>query len=575
VTASPNGNSEFAQITRKSEIINKDVEVNFGESRDDFVTLTGRVLDREGQPISYARVDLLNKVTLIDTDLIQKSQSVKCNKDGAFKVFKLLPGRYDVNMEMPEFEAYINWGELVFNKPGTYEKDLSFVGNGAAVRGAVVAAPGTELPDDTYLGVYANNEQSGKQYGTKLNLEYSTFYFHHLPAGSYTFIYSDCDPVRGVKLIDGQVIDNLRLIVNPKGELRMLLEGFTDEELKPLFVIIGPIMDRDQEFALKEREQKWTLNEGDYHLYLAMSGLGAVDRDFHISPKTTTDLVFHADDVRGLAPQTIKGSLKLSSGAPVPGVDLNFSTHQYIIPKGYKMSCKTDEEGLFVLNKMAPGRWSVQCNIEFLNFDKKCTLTTYIHDLAIPSKANPSFTLDLVLSSGAISGRIVDKNSGAPITEQSVKWRVWLGDVNMRWMGELYGDLGSAFEFNHVSPGDYIIYIYYPGFERYTTKPFFITPGQVLDLGDIPLSGCGIIEIEVKNRSGEAIWFRALCNNKPMSGSSVNQKKSEMGKKLFTQLPLGEAIIEVFSHGYKSEKLKVELLPAKKVALLVVLKQLK
>jgi len=568
VKASPSDGVAFIEVTKKAEIINKDIEVSFGNTTEKLVIWKGKVLDRDGQPMKSAKLKLQLKAILVKTDLIVSNDyKGTCNKDGCFELPKLLPGRYDVDVWCPEFAEYLNWGEVVFDKPGLFEKDLPFIGRGAVVSGVVVVAPGAKLPEDTDISVLAYNFEKSTQQETQLNLDDSTFYFPYLPSGTYSFYCRYCDPAHLVKLNDGQVVDNLRLVAYPKGELRIFLEGFTDEELKNLVVTIDSIEGQERSFPVNEKEHKWTLNEGDYILYLGKQEQSCLNRKFHITLGATTDLVFHADELINLSPLTIKGSLKDSSGAPIPGAYLGFSTRHHVYRTSHEITCKTDKNGLFVSTNMRPGRWSVRCRIELPEFGQKSTLSTYIYGLVIPEIVDSSFSLDLVLSSCAIVGRIIDGESGMPINGDLDPWRVLIGDANMRWMGELYGKMGSVFEINHVSSGEYIICVQVPGYKQYVSKQVSVAEGRIVDLGDIRLTGCGILLLEVKSISGEPLRFEATCNRERMGGHSGNQMTLSKGKILFTDLTLGETIIEVKSHGYKTEQYKVNLLPAQKVTL--------
>jgi hypothetical protein len=192
---------------------------------------------------------------------------------------------------------------------------------------------------------------------------------------------------------------------------------------------------------------------------------------------------------------------------------------------------------------------------------------SYIYGISIPPNEDDSFFLDLVLSSGIIKGRIVDSITSNPLEKGAHAWKVRLGKRGGRkFMGEVTGT-ESRFEVHYVAPGAYSLMVNVPGYRSHLVESVTVGEGAVVDLGDIPVAPCGILQVEAVSTTGEPIQFFAYCNGERIGQFEENVRELGKGKKLFTQLPTGKAVIEVSANDHQSRKYSIELLPARIVTL--------
>lgn len=572
----------FTEETKKVLVVDRDVEVNFGPDAG-HVTWSGTLIDYTGLPLEGAWIQAKSIEAFEPAAASDPPRQGWSGKEGRFKLTKLVPGRYDVKnwVPRPGEEKYIYesmvihdavpWGDVVFEEPGEVEQDLHIPGEGSIVAGIVVEeCTGTPLLN-RYAGVGARKrgEEVDQDFWTSVDQETGCFCLRNLGAGTFNLFLSGpglhSETRTGFKVSSGQVIEDVVFRVPRMGELHLILEGFSEEELKRGYHDAVRIKLSSSEGStlpplnIEKRETMHVLKEGKWEAVIGHEDMGWVTRGFTILRESPVKItVLRGELTLQEADLTVPGRLLSAEGNPLAEAELWFRAKEK--RKGWGAAqCVTDKEGAFMAERLMPGHFTVTCRLS------TASRTIYIENVLIPENPPKDFHLDLVLPGGKITGTLLDKQTGLPISPASFGWRVCLVKaIGYSWVSQSVEKEGHSFTLFGIPAGEHILTATAPGYHGFQSDPFTFTDGEIKEFGAIHMEPCGVVELEVVDTSGNPLQhYWASCNGKRMGGHTGNEWITSPGKKCFWLLPLGPATIKVDANNHKSQEVSVVLEPAR------------
>jgi hypothetical protein len=190
----------------------------------------------------------------------------------------------------------------------------------------------------------------------------------------------------------------------------------------------------------------------------------------------------------------------------------------------------------------------------------------YLGQLVLkPASPNP-YTLDFVMHTGEVTGKVCDGHTGKPLDEEI--WKIF-ADVSFRhdpWKMKRWcyvGEKDSRFRIICVPEGELQLAVIVPGYLYHYSKPFRLEQGEKKDLGEIPLfpSG-GILDLKVKDPEGRILTDYEVCNLGDPSGMSpIYKMHVSPGRMRITGLPAQKVTFSVLTENYEPQKMTVELKP--------------
>jgi len=568
-------------------------------SRD--IVWKGTLIDYDGKPAQgvFIKPDLVKALHAADRP--KGETTVESAGGGAFEIAGLVPGEYTLQLAFgANFgrTEWIEWGPLLFEKPGLVEKDILVAdGLGAIVAGVVVdAATGQPIRRppreplgmiDFYVGL-SNPEINDQGIAGVVDNETGTFCLRGLQPHLYTLhligpgLYSKILPAFA-DTRKKKIIDDIKLTVPPLGEIAFRLSGFADDELRrnlkvyfemqwgpPLFPYI----------ILLSSSQALAVPEGKGIATFKHDILGSVVRPFHIKRGETSEITLDRSDFATTEPAAaaVKIRLKNADGTPRAGMLLGFEKNMRYKPGfgGPAPGGVTDRAGCLSIDAIEPGIWSAWCaNItpEKIALFKKRNilhqlegelLVSTFHGLEIPSSLPPDFAIELVLPDGVIRGTLCHKGTGLPLSEQDLVMRsVMVNDPgqNYRIVGLSLATTDHRFELSAIPAGTYQLGVAAFGFGEYRSEIFTLAEREVLDMGKILLEPVGTAEIEVFDSAGNPLDARFDWKDKKGYASIFGLDSVELakGRTAIGNLPLGPLAIEVRARHFKSETITLEI----------------
>ena len=219
----------FTEESRHVTLEDRDLRVDFGPT-DRHVTWKGRLMAGgeaapEGTRLHYS----LNQAR--DGSKHRINDKVRTGEDGAFRVVKLLPGRYSLVVNFPD-QDYISAGEIVFENPGPVERDVIL--DVAGLEGVLVDAE-TGLPFERgpcTVQVEMPGGSSGVR--TVRNIRDGRFRLAGLRPGTYRLSVMgpqvDRTRIESVEVLPGRITRDFRVPVHRGGQLTIEREGLGYEK---------------------------------------------------------------------------------------------------------------------------------------------------------------------------------------------------------------------------------------------------------------------------------------------------------------------------------------------------------
>jgi len=580
------------------------------------VVWRGRLIEYDGLPKKGVAIELRIVKALLPEDRPGKNIMKESGEDGAFEISGLVPGEYTLFLSFTISagrQQWIEWGPVVFDTPGTIEKDILVAeGQGAIVAGVVIdEATGLPLrrplkkPGDLidFVVRLHNPDLVREVIEVEVDCETGAFCLRNLPFALYNLyllgpgLNSKTLPAF-VDVREKKIIDNLRLTVPPIGEIRFLLLGFTERERRTLEADIeleGSPPTGPQAFFYKE-EVTWAAPAGKGRVTFSHEALGTVTRSLDIKKEEVFEITIQRSDFATTEPEACKVAvtLKKPDGKPLANATMGFNKKMRAIPflARSEHGGVTDSKGLLQIEKIEPGIWSAWCtlfspenyallmkNRNLLDLNETLG-TAVLHGIEIPESPGPDFKVDLVYPDGVIRGLLCDKTTVLPLEDAQMLLR-WImvndPDQHYRVCGLSLANSGSRFELTGIKAGRYQFGAAVFGYEHYLSEVFSFDEGDVLDLGKIMLVPVGTMEIEVVDPGGEPLQqFRLNWEGKSsvISIYGLDAIPISKDKTVFSNLPFGPLSVEVSSWGFEPKTITCDIEPNKRAKALVVLEPL-
>lgn len=190
-------------------------------------------------------------------------------------------------------------------------------------------------------------------------------------------------------------------------------------------------------------------------------------------------------------------------------------------------------------------------------------------DVVVPRGAPDPFPITLVLEGGEVHGTLSDARTGLPFDEAGPRWWVFLSDaLSGARVGELQGGhVGESFRLVGVAAGELRLTVLAHGHAQYIVPSLFLAEGQVLDVGDLALEPCGILDLTVRDASGRPTAFRATFDTSAATWWSSDPEKVETGHAVYSWLPPGAVTLTVGASDHLDQVFELDLAPGSSHAL--------
>jgi len=448
-----------------------------------------------------------------------------------------------------------------------------------------------------------HSSQKGSGFKCPVNPNDGTFCFRYLPEGAYDISLAGHGPVLSyypgfIKIKKGEIKDNIQITAPALGKLRLVLKGFSFEELKETRIRIAhengygyPTMP-----GLFIDDSEFIMATGTVDVELQYKELGTAFFTTQIKYNMKQDMEIHRSDLKHPSEDTLtlSGRINRTDGSPVVGARLEFVKAPMGIVIGpdcdteCSYSCISDSKGCFLIEDFRPGPWCIRCillnsstatkyqNGGIPRYPTETLPIVYFHKNILSNNPARTSILDLIVPSGIVTGTLYDALTGSPIKDDVPWWKVGLLEParGLRSPGQVKSGHGSGFELVGISKGEYIFYVAAFGYKIYQSIPFSLDEGQILDLGEINLQPTGMVEIYVTNPESEPIdKFRASWPGKNTQTVSLVSKKMHIspGRVLYGEMPFGTVKITVTAKGFKPEETMIQIEPNKKALLRLML----
>lgn len=568
--------TEFTREHKVVDVVDSDLEVNFGPA-EEYLTWRGILYGFDGEPTTSGGL------MVVPADMGMKEargyrlrRYAAFDEQGRFEVGKLLPGRYRVYWDK-EGKSPFGLGIFTLENRDPIERDID-LSRGASISGVLVDRE-TDKPIVGKRGTVQAWQSTSvrSSYSTDIDEE-GRFLLRGLTPGSYTLqakverTYSK--RLIGVKVGKEEHLKGLKLEFFSFGSLRLRLEGFEESGGNIPFSLSLASGRTGLKYyygthRIKESgilEKTYKLGSGSWKASLAIEDLGYLERTFDISPDEATEVIVSRSEVyphEGFV--TLSGRITRPGGGSAEGIALRFTAYGVPrLPEDHdSLEAVTNGEGRYILEGFKPGRWKVSAKLSDGGWNK-------LPQLWIPPDVEGSFTYDLELQEGEVRGILFDKETGLAFSSgQPREWKVSLQDVarDVYLCNFQGGDGGNRFELKGLASGEYQLLVEAEGYEDFQTGAFHLEEGQALDLGDIQLKPCGLLDLEVVNGAFEPVGeYTVVCD-----GRNRYYDRMPDGKRRYDKLPLGLVTLTIKAKGYFEKSVEVRLEPARPMDAQVVL----
>lgn len=248
------------------------------------------------------------------------------------------------------------------------------------------------------------------------------------------------------------------------------------------------------------------------------------------------------------------GSLSWSDGSPVKGASLRFrAVEGTAVERGASsFSVKTDAGGKFKGAGLQPGGWRLRAS-------SREGWSVNLPDLSLPDHPGTVTPINLVISSGSLSGTICSSATGLPISHSNVCLVSLLEAGTNRAVSTCRKLPGiDRFRLIGVPQGDYRYQINVDGFDYFQSETIFVAEGSDLLLGKVLLEPCGVVDLEVVDLSGHPIKsYRVVCVETGRPAAPVRSLPG--GKRRFDKLPFGLVGISLNAGGFREKTIALSI----------------
>lgn len=561
----------FTSEKRNVLLKNRDVEVIFSAALPDYVTWRGTLFDPGGQPAARGKITISR-----DTTYPWKSGSYLRNRygttdeSGNFEIFKLLPGRYEVRVQLfrdSKRTQWMNRGIYSFDVPGLVEKDIHC--SGATIMGRVLGSNG----QGGIINARLAGEQGGGVFSTQFDKE-GRFRLAGLRKGSYAvtaseYGYTSSSETVTVQISDENHVRDLLLTFPASGELVINVAGITESEARDSRVCFfrdgeSPYMRRDSlRFEIESGfGVRRSMAPGRWNITVSIRNLGFLTRTYVISADRETKLDLNRGElVFDSQPVTVRGRVTDLGGAPVAGIEVVFMVSDVPLLadtlQGRDVQAVTDANGDYSCAGLLPGIWSINVRTQGRPEEGSGWVKKRI---IVPQDPSDPFTVNLMIPSGAVTGILANSDTGLPCDmhagdRSTQEWSGWLINVESDERHYSQSGRGTRFRLPSVPPGEYTLMMDAFGFFKYRSDPFRLAEGQTLDLGQIPLDPCGVMDLEAVDREGKSVKKLDVYSNE------VKMRGYFRGKCTIDKLPVGSARIRIAANGFRDSEFSVDLRP--------------
>lgn len=582
--------AKFTAEETKVEIIDRDVEVNFGPWPSS-VTWRGALVDVEGLPPVTARIYCRAIEYFGDRppgwNRSSRGSFFYSADDGSFERRKLLPGRYGVRVYFgPHFRRRIDCGEVSFPEPGVVEKEIRVPGG--AVRGTVVDEGTGAAPAVRFLSVKAvARADEDRRHETAIDAG-GEFILRGLPAGFYSVTVDlRLDGRKGrvdnLEVVEGELLDGIEIRVPSReaagGFVKLTFVDFIDQEGAFTMLRFGDSERANKlvtaiSLSSKEGTCSWLgsmpFDEGLWTVTVEVIGFGRVEKPFEIFKGGTTDVqLFRSEFTTTGTGVDVEGTIRWTGGEPAAQARIRVESEKLLGPEqGITLEAAAGDDGAFTLQGLIPGKWKVA--VEPASGGRRCFPL-----LDVPREAVSPLRHDIVLPRGTVRGTLVDGLTGQPIDTGSSPWRALLLSPEKRyhdsywwtslegreeWLVRLDGaNSGPSLIMAGIPAGTYIVRVEAEGYFEYASDPITLAEGGDLDLGAIRLEAGGIVIVEALDELGAPLERFEV--EFPDLYSTPACCRLPDGRLKYWRLPSGEQRLYIKAGGCKGAARKVELRP--------------
>ncbi len=300
--------ARFATESRRAEIIDRDVEVNFGFSSD-HVTWRGTLYDSGGEPVPRGTICIRWKsgqLTPASGAPFVAWRRKQTDERGGFEIEKLVPGTFELSVFPRQGRVRFNdspLDEITFERGGVIDRDIRMRRTGLS--GLVIDAVTRKPVAVKWCWIMAWCDKR-LHYSAEVD-NAGRFAFESIPPGRYSLTANGSGIAQGrledVVLNDGQFIDDLCIVVPLSGRLSLEVVGAESIAGQGFEMSLhhletdtstGFCNRSDGTIGIDENglcELSVGLKTGSWTLALKHDDLGSVERALRISAGQTTEVL--------------------------------------------------------------------------------------------------------------------------------------------------------------------------------------------------------------------------------------------------------------------------------------------
>ncbi|MBL6719847.1 MAG: carboxypeptidase regulatory-like domain-containing protein [Planctomycetes bacterium] len=487
-------------------------------------SLTGLILDPEGQPVKGAQVTLTRfgttNMLFLEPTVVDRSgdRTAKTDDSGRYSFARVAPyERYALMIRHPEF-APLEEGDVQALEGEANEVPPIKLAKGVALRGVVKDSAGNTVPGAALLlgqmamAMTATDDPNALEGTTNLEGKYE---FTNLANGNYV-LQVTADGYGQVVLGQINVAGDGDVQRDVVLEIAMMLAGVvTDQDGLPLpeatvtAYSIGNRENRTQTQGATDDNGEFTLLDvpgGTYTLRVSAEGfkVGSVARaeagdvGIHVSLERLPTISGQAVDAQTGEP------LKRFTVSVRPGTDAAIE-NTVRLGKGMDVA---DDEGRFTVT--CPKDGSFMVDVEAPGY-----AASFSEPVMVTASQELGGVIVRVKRGGGIKGRILD-GAGNPIARAVITTRDdrWTGSDFDLSMGTFPGvaavrksrtDSRGEFTINGLAPTTYLIEIEHPQYAGHAVRNVIVGDGVATDVGAQTLVKGAVISGVVRGPSGVAL----------------------------------------------------------------------
>lgn len=629
----------FSHTARRIMLEDRDEEVVFVLSPLDSFQWCGTVFDNDGKPVDGGQLILEPSPELLLTQCENSSKVLiphfcRIDNEGNFRMENLLPGRYLLKIVLgkqddrrpdrkkPEAPSMVEWGIISFDAgaPNPFRRDLHIPGG--SICGVLLDADGAPLRSSFGTVCAMLVEGDHRSHYSAMVDGNGRFRLYGLHPGTYN-LWAGIDRMNtvGVRLDrltirKNQSIDDLRLTVPASGRVIVILDDDSSQDINNTqftFKTCGHGIclqgcelsqlynDRTRSFDIPLKEGNWSIRIS----YKTRMGMGLVDRTFRITAGQTAELFITEKELLSRCGSvTCSGRIQDRKGSPHSGFDVEFVPLEMTViienfdllsasdSSNHPWKAVCDDDGYYEIDGLAPGMWDVKVS------KPDGSSITFFEQRVRPAQEGKTHLIH-ELPEYKVSGELLNRLGGPLLNEFSAKARVTLlkrldetsTDPFLDFIPESYflglenslypysehtGLKSNRFIIEHIPEGEYRLVVNVPGYIEYTRDFEVRACDKVMELGQIFIEPCGLLDLEVRLDDDTPLESFHLHYNGNEYCSAIEQSNMVMvdeHRYCCDKLPLGPILLKVSKTGYAPGEVMVFLKPNEIAKASVVLKQ--